>query len=106
MKKIYFGFLQCRKSFLLLLLLSLSAGISAQQFYNNATAGTGNAFPLNNATNDVQWIFKPGLFKNSSAVAAGSGNITKIYFMISTTASATAVYSNFTIKLGQNAGTD
>jgi len=77
-------------------------------FYNTASSSGSNAFPLSSATvNKVQWIYGPSLFNSggSSGTAATGGAITKVYFRLGTSVSATASYSDYTISLGQNVGT-
>ncbi len=89
------------------LFLSLGAfSQSAPSFYNLNTSTGGNTFPLGGATNKVQWVYGPNLFKTSGATgtASGAGTITRIYFRI-TTASPTTTYTNYTVSLAQNFGT-
>ncbi len=105
------GLWYSQKRFVVLIaLISISTVLFSQapQFYNDATApGSANSFPLNSTTNKLQWIYGPNLFNAGGTgvgAAAYSGNITKVYFMIASTASVTT-YSDFTIKLAQNVGT-
>jgi hypothetical protein len=74
--------------------------------FNNSSAST-NSFPLNStSSNKVQWIYAPGALTslgNGSGSPAYSGNITRVYFRTSTT--ATPTYTDFTISLGQVMGT-
>lgn len=110
------GFLSVSKlfrTFPLLFCVLLLGRVSAQTavpippFYNLNAGGADNAFPLNSATNMVQWVFAPGAFNTAGTTGtpAGAGYITKVYFLIGATNSNTAVYSNFTLKLAQNVGT-
>ena len=96
------------KALVLVFLLILALNSFAQpSFYNNNTGATGNAFPLNSTTsNQVQWIYGPGVFRTAGATgtASGNGTITKVYFRL-TTVSATASYQDYTISLGQSVGT-
>lgn len=76
--------------------------------YANLIVGSqaDNAFPLNSATNNVQWIYGPGAFYQggvSTGMPASFGRITKVYFQLGATTSSSVTYSNFTIKLGQPA---
>ncbi|MES2560120.1 MAG: T9SS type A sorting domain-containing protein [Bacteroidota bacterium] len=101
------------KTFLLLLCVLTFGRVTAQTsvpippYYNLNAGGADNAFPLNSATNMVQWVFAPGAFNTSGTTGtpATAGYITKIYFLIGATNSNTAVYSNFTLKMAQNVGT-
>jgi hypothetical protein len=80
----------------------------APQFFNDFGGTAYNAYPLNSTTNNrLQSIYAPGELNSSgpTGTPAGSGFITKIYFKTGTTISASAVYTNFTIGLSQNAGT-
>ena len=93
-------------------LISGAVSLWAQtpQYYNSDATASTNAFPFNSTTsNKVQSIYGPNLF-NSSGTGVGApayyGLITKIYYKISGTVSATATYSNFLIKLSQNQGTN
>ena len=84
-------------------------GVQAQttpQFYNSSSGTSYNSFPLNSATNQVQWIYGPGEFNSTgpTGTPAYYGLITKVYFRLGTTAGATT-YTNFSISLGQNVGT-
>ncbi len=76
--------------------------------YLNGTGTTSNGFPLNGASNKVQWIYAPGAFTtlgggSGSPLPAGN-NITKVYIKFSSTVNATNLYSNLSISLGQNVG--
>jgi hypothetical protein len=90
-------------------LFSFAILAKAQPAYYNNNSGTAyNAFPLNStASNKVQWIFGPSLFKTAGATGTTSptGAITKIYFRLGTTVNSSASYSNFTLSLSQNQGT-
>jgi hypothetical protein len=94
----------------LFVFLMLSAGVYAQvpQFYNNNNAPVGaNSFPLNTATsNQVQWLYGPNLFNSmgQTGTPAYNGLITTVYFRCPSV-NPNAVYTNFTISLGQNVGT-
>jgi hypothetical protein len=82
--------------------------VTVPPFYNNV-GGTANSFPLNSATNRVQWIFPPNSFGSagsSGGTSVTSGAIYKIYFMIGSTASSSAVYKDFSLGLAQNEGTN
>ncbi|TXI81713.1 MAG: T9SS type A sorting domain-containing protein [Crocinitomicaceae bacterium] len=87
-----------------------SIGLYAQvpQFYNNNNSPTGaNAFPLSSATsNQVQWLYGPNLFNSNgqTGTPAYNGLITTIYFRCPSV-NPNAIYSNFTISLAQNMGT-
>jgi PKD repeat protein len=77
-------------------------------FYNNNGTGSDNTFPLSSTTtNKVQWVYGPNVFKTAGTTGTlvKKGKITKVYFMIGATASASAVYTDFTLKLGQTIGT-
>ncbi len=90
------------------IMLHAQTAVTIPPFYNLNTGGADNAFPLNSATsNQVQWVFAPGALNSSGTTGTpvGAGFITKIYFLLGATASNTAVYSNFTLKLAQNVGT-
>ncbi len=82
------------------LLIFTSVILQAQpQYYNYNAATNNNAFPFNslNATGkSTQTLYLPGAFNQPTA--SPSGNITKIYFQASTTASAT--YTQLIIKMG------
>ena len=77
-------------------------------YYNSNTGGSSNSFPLNSTTNKVQWIYDPGMF-NSNGTSGGTpafaGLITKVYWRIGTIVNPNSTYTNFTIKLAQNVGT-
>jgi PKD repeat protein len=90
-----------------LLLLSLSGFSQTPKFYNSTAGNSSNTFPLANSTNRVQWIYDAGIFRTggTSGTAAGSGNITKVYFRLGSSASSSTSYSNYTISLGQVVGT-
>ncbi len=94
--------------FLTVLWNSSSAQLAGTPPYLNLIVGgqADNAFPLNSTTNNVQWIYGPGAFYAggvSTGMPANPGKITKVYWQIGATASSSATYSNFTIKLGQPA---
>ena len=88
--------------------LSAYAQVGTPSYYNTFAAATGNSFPLNSATNKVQYIYGPNLFYTGGTGVGspvGSGNqITKVYFKMIGYSAATT-YTNFTISLGQNVGT-
>ncbi|MBA3899925.1 MAG: hypothetical protein H0X62_06905, partial [Bacteroidetes bacterium] len=91
----------------LLLFLPLFANAqTGPEFYNNNTASGSNAFPLNSTTNKVQWIYGPTIFNSAGATGtpAYQGFITKVYWRLSSTPSA-STYNDFTISLAQNIGT-
>lgn len=95
-------------SLMALVLLCFSGLVKAQSYYNINSGTSYNSFPLNDATsNKVQWIYGPSLFKTAGTTGTASpkGTITKIYFRLGTTVNSSATYTNFTISLGQNAGT-
>lgn len=100
-----------RKLVMLSVLACLSLISQAQTvppYYNSNTGTSNNAFPLNStASNKVQWIYSPGMFNSNGATGtpAFAGLITKVYWRVGSTASATSTYTNFTIKLGQTVGT-
>ena len=94
--------------FLTLLWNSSTAQLAGTPPYLNLIVGgqADNAFPLQSATNNVQWIYGPGAFYAggvSTGMPANPGKITKVYWQIGATASSSVAYSNFTIKLGQPA---
>lgn len=93
---------------MLLVLVAFDANAQVPQFYNNNNApGGANSFPLSTTTsNQVQWIYGPNLFNSNgqTGTPAYNGLITTIYFRCPTV-SPTAIYSDFTISLGQNVGT-
>ncbi|MGI9191344.1 MAG: GEVED domain-containing protein [Chitinophagaceae bacterium] len=90
------------------LLFGMKAMAQTPMYYNNNNApGGANAFPLSSLTsNRVQWLYGPNLFNSvgQTGTPAPSGFITHIYFRCPTV-SAAAVYTNFTISLGQTMGT-
>lgn len=98
-----------KKWALFAILLSYGLAAYAQPDYHNGTSGTSNnSFPLNSTTNKVQWIYDPGMFTSTGTGAgqpAFAGLITHVYFRIGSTLNTNSTYSNFTIKLGQNVGT-
>lgn len=89
-----------------IMVFSISASLLSQpQYYNYNTQGTNNAFPLSSlpATGKTtQTLYLAGAFSQPSP--APSGNITKIYLMVSTSGNAT--YTSLTIKMGQTTDTD
>ncbi len=94
--------------FVLFILFAFSEAQTIPQYYNNVGGSSSNSYPLNSTTNNkAQWIYGPGVFHTSGTTGnpAPAGLISKVYFMIGTTTSSTAVYSNFTIKISQNVGT-
>ncbi len=97
-----------RKFLITKLFLLLTVVAFAQpQFYNSNIGATGNAFPLNSTTNKVQWIYEPGIFNSNGTlggVPAGVGLITHIYIR-SSAAVASTTFTNFTVRLAQNVGT-
>ncbi|RPI13583.1 MAG: T9SS C-terminal target domain-containing protein [Ignavibacteriae bacterium] len=69
----------------LILLLAFSASIFSQtpQYYNYATGGNANSYPLNIPGGKmVQWLVGPGEFNTPGP--AITGNITKLYLRIAT----------------------
>ncbi|TNE82186.1 MAG: PKD domain-containing protein [Bacteroidetes bacterium] len=100
------GFMRIALAFTMVMLMGLTAW--AQPDYYSYNTGTSyNAFPLNSTTNKVQWIYDAGQFHSNGPTGnpAFSGLITHVYFRLGTTTNGSSVYSNFTIKLGQNVGT-
>ena len=78
-------------------LLFIGSTIYAQtpQFSTNQTVAITATYPLNStSSNKGQWLYAPGDFGS-----APSGYITTIYIKPATTISS-AVYTNFTIKIG------
>jgi hypothetical protein len=99
-----------RSGITLFFCISWQLGVAqiAPQYYNNTGGTSSNSYPLSSTTNNkAQWIYGPGVFhtNGTTGTPAPAGLITKVYFMIGTSTSATAVYSNFTIKVSQNVGT-
>lgn len=99
-----------RITFFALLFLVVSQFIYAQtpMYYNNNNApGNPNAFPLSSVTsNQVQWLYGPNIFNSlgQTGVPAPAGFITTIYFRCPNV-NQNAIYTNFTISLAQNMGT-
>ena len=90
-------------SAVLFLMLSLTLILQAQtpQYYNYNTTGGANVFPFGVILGkEVQLLFLPGDFNQPSP--APSGNITKLYFMM--TGTATATHTTLLIKMGQATG--
>jgi PKD repeat protein len=86
---------------------NLSFGQSTPTFYNANASTTSNTFPLGGATNRVQWVYPPNIFKTagSTGTPSGGGTITRIYFRLGSLASATNTNTDYTISLGQTYGT-
>lgn len=108
--------LLCKQTTNILLLCSLlltqiisygQTAVTIPPFYNLTGAGGDNTIPLGNASNQCQWVLAPGAFNTNGTTGtpAPAGSITKVYFLMGTTANNTVVYNNFTIKLAQNVGT-
>ncbi|MES2727904.1 MAG: T9SS type A sorting domain-containing protein [Bacteroidota bacterium] len=94
--------------FFIQIISNAQTAVTIPPLYNLNAGGADNAFPLNSATsNQVQWVFAPGAFNTNGTTGtpAGSGSITKIYFLLGGTTNNATVYSNFTLKLAQNVGT-
>ena len=98
---------------LLLSLLVLGSLISRAQnpdFYNSTASASVNAYPLNSTIyNKAQWVFGPNEFNangTGSGTAAFAGNITKLFLRLGNIVNSAAVYSNFSISLSQNIGTN
>jgi hypothetical protein len=86
-------------------MLTLSLHTQPQYYTNNIPNATNNAFPFNSngATGKTtQTLYLPGAFNQPTPVP--SGEITKIYFQASTTASAT--YTQLIIKMGLTTDVD
>jgi trimeric autotransporter adhesin len=93
----------------LLLFVVVTRGQVTPQYYNNAGGTAYNNFPLNSTTsNKVQWIYGPNVFSTSGSAGtpAPVGQITKLWFRLGNTVSATATYTDFTLSLGQSSGTN
>ena len=104
MKKLYSFILTA-----IFLTVSLSALLAqSPPYYNRFITGGTNIFPLSTSTsNHVQWLYSPNIFYSGGTgvgTPAPKGNITKVYFHIAG-ANANSTYTNFTISLGQNVGT-
>ena len=88
--------------FAVLVLTSIfAASLMAQpQYYNyENVGGSNNSFPLGQAAGkQVQWLFLAGDFNQPTPIPAGK-MITKLY--VYTTYTASATYTDLTIKLGQ-----
>ena len=103
-----------KKFFLVLFLFLVHSDVFCQapQFYNSFPAVGStvlNNYPLGTTLyNKAQWIFGPNEF-NSSGTGVGStayfGNITKIFVRLGSSVSLNS-YTNFTISLSQNVGTN
>ena len=93
----------------MLVLVAFAATSSAQtpDYYNGSSGNSSNSFPLNSATNKVQWIYDAGMFNSNgtSGTPAFAGLITHVYWRIGGSANSSSNYSNFTIKMAQNVGT-
>lgn len=81
--------------------------VTIPPFYNTNAGGADNIFPLNSTNNTVQWIFPPGTFNSNgpTGTPASAGFINKIYFLLGATINNANVYGNYTLKIGQNVGT-
>jgi photosystem II stability/assembly factor-like uncharacterized protein len=91
-----------KKTTILFFLFFLSASLLAQtpQFYNYNTAGGDNSFPLNQGPGKmVQWLVLAGEF--NMPTPATSGNITSVFFRISSTYPLNSTYTSFRLLLGQ-----
>ncbi len=77
------------------------------KYYNSNSSTSYNSIPLGSSTNKVQWIYNPNIFKTAggSGTASPTGSITKIYFRLGSTVNTSTSYANFTVSLGQGAGT-
>ncbi|MDX5321958.1 MAG: hypothetical protein LPK48_12980, partial [Bacteroidota bacterium] len=84
------------------------AAFAQPAYYNGSSGGSSNSFPLNTTTsNKVQWIYNPGMFNSNGTTGtpAFAGLITDVYIRLGNSANANTNYSNFTIKMAQNVGT-
>ena len=102
MKTIHLTFFRNAAAFLTLLLF-LAAGSLAQtpQYYNYATGGNANMFPLNTPGGKmVQWLVAPGEF--NTPTGARTGNITSFYCRIATGYPLNSTtYTTFKLIFGQ-----
>lgn len=98
-----------KRALMMLVLVAYAATSWAQtpDYYNGTSGTSSNSFPLNSATNKVQWIYNPGMFNSNGTIGtpAFAGLITHVYWRIGNSANANNNYNNFTIKLAQNVGT-
>ncbi len=108
--KTKFTNLMSKKVILTFLLIIGVVGLSFGQtpsFYNFNAGNSSNSFPLNTtSSNKVQWIYSPAVFNSLGTLGgtpAYTGLITDVYWRAGS--SATPSYTDFTISLAQNVGT-
>ncbi|NUM31422.1 MAG: PKD domain-containing protein [Bacteroidetes bacterium] len=94
---------------LVICLLATIFGYSqtSPKYYNANNSTSSNTFPLGGATNRVQWVYGPNLFKTggTTGTASGNGTITRIYFRLGSSANGTNTNTDYTVSLSQNVGT-
>lgn len=88
--------------------ISAIQAFAQPSYYNTSTAGGGQAFPMNSGTNRVQWIYGPDAFRDSGSTGAlcPGGDIDTIYLKTTAVIASPASYTDFTVQLSQNVGTD
>ena len=91
-----------------IVVISAIQAFAQPPYYNTSTTGGGQAFPLNSGTNRVQWIYGPNAFRDSGStgVFCPSGEIDTIYLKTMAVLSSPSTYTDFTIRMAQNMGTD
>ncbi|MFT5725504.1 MAG: hypothetical protein ACI9JN_002629, partial [Bacteroidia bacterium] len=95
-------------------LLTLALGsciplFAQPQYFLTSNSAGSTSIPLNSSYNKTQWIYGPDQFHDkgiSSRKSAPYGNVRRIYFKLGDNVNTNNAYTDFTIKLSQDVGTD